>query len=894
MTKNYYEKNVKDALTDLETNTKVGLSVKEVLDKQEKFGKNKLPEHQPPSSLIIFLSQFKGVFTIILLSAALISFLLHKYTDMGVILASVILNVAIGFFQENKAQKTIDALRHMVQIKAKVLRGGKTKMIDAHELVSGDIIFLDAGDKVPADARLTSTQDFQVNEMALTGESLPAKKDATKILKEKTTLGDRVNMIYMGTVVISGKAQAVICATNINTEIGKITKLIVETKEEETPLQIRMKKLSMQLTLIIAISLIIIMSYGVFTGRPLKDMFIFSVAIAVGAIPEGLIVAVTVVLTMSMRRILKKKALVRELLATETLGSTTVICTDKTGTITSGEMVVDKIITSAEVFNQKDLGKIRSRGLDKILENGMLCNDVYFEEVDSRNISDWKIFGDQTEVALVRAAGRSGFQKSVLEKNKKLIAEIPFDSYLKYMAVAYEEKGTGKITIYIKGSAERLMERSKYIDVEGKERILSDQARDKILNNNEELSNKAYRVLAFAYKEIEKNNKKINLLEEIKKGLIFTGLVGIRDPIRPGVKEAIKLCQRAGIKIKIITGDHKLTARAIAVEVGIRANASEIISGDEFDAMIPQELEQAIPRAKIFARVAPKHKLNIIDILQRQGEVVAMTGDGINDAPALKSADIGIAMGDGTEAAKDTADMILLDSNFKTIERAVEEGRALFDNIKKIILYLLSDSFTELLLVGGSLILGLPLPLTTAQILWVNLVEDGLPNLALTFEKKEKGIMNDPPRKLSDSILDREMKILIFGIGIITDLVLIGLFYYLLKITADINYTRTIIFAGLGVDSLFYVFSCRSLRKNIWQMNPFSNKFLNLASIFGFSMLLIAIYIPFFQKTLNTVSLDFKDWLILIAIGVVNILAIETVKWWFIVKSRKHENKITK
>ncbi len=881
---NYYTKTIKDIISSLNVNTDKGLSEKEVTERQKKYGKNKLPEAKFPSSFIIFLSQFKGTFTIILLLAALISFLLHEYTDMGVILASVVLNIAIGFFQENKAKKTIDALRHMVQVKAKILRQGKVKMIDAHEVVPGDIIFLDSGDKVPADARLIETQDFQINEMALTGESLPAKKEAQKVLPEKTSLGDRENMIYMGTVVTTGKAKAIICATNIETEIGKITKLVVEAKEEETPLQIRMQKLSLQLTILIAACLVIIMAYGVFMGRSMAEMFIFAIAVAVAAIPEGLIVAVTIILALGMRRILKRKALVRELLATETLGSTTVICTDKTGTITSGKMTVEKIITPLKEFNNSDLGKIKSCDLEKTLQNGLLCNDVYFGEIDDDRVEDWKILGDPTEVALVQAGGMAGLKKSELEKNLKLIAEIPFDSYLKYMAVAYKDENSGKIIIYIKGSAERIIERSKYIYEEGTSRAINDQDRNKIIKSNENLSKKTYRVLAFAYKEIEGNS--IDLNKEVKEGLVFTGLVAIRDPIRPGVKEAIRICKKAGIKIKMITGDHKLTAKAIAHEVGFDVEDREIISGEEFDQLAPEQLEEIIPGIKIFARVAPKHKLNIVDILQRQGEVVAMTGDGINDAPALKSADIGIAMGSGTEAAKDTSDMILLDSNFRTIEGAVEEGRAIFDNIKKVTLYLLSGSFSELLLVGGSLLLGLPLPLTAAQILWTNLVEDGLPDFALTFEKKEKGLMSDPPRKLSEPILDREMKTLIFGISIMTDIVLFGLYYYLLK-NYDLTYARTIVFVVVGIDSLCNVFSCRSLRRNIWQMNPFANMYLNIAVLFGFSMIIISLYLPFLQNILNTVPLGLKDWILLVFIGIFEIMSIEAVKWWFIIKRTK-------
>lgn len=889
---NFYSQSAEKIISNLEVNIDKGLSEKDIKEKTKKIGKNKLPKHKPPSIFMIFLNQFKGVFTIILFIAAIVSLLLHEYTDAGVILASVALNVAIGFFQENKAQKTIESLRKMVVIKAKVLRNGQDKMIDAHELVPGDVIFLDSGDKVPADARLIESESLQINEMALTGESVPSKKNAKKVLDKDASLGDRNNMVYMGTVVTGGKAKAIIVATGIKTEIGKITKLVVEAKEEETPLQVRMKKLSMNITFIILGCLILIIAYGIFTGRDLAEMFIFGVALAIAAIPEGLIVAVTVVLALGMRKILKQKALVRELLATETLGSTTVICTDKTGTITSGKMVVDKIVIPLEEFDKKKLGKAKNKGIDNILKTGVLCSDAHYGDTSGQP-EKWEVFGDPTEIALVKAAGKNGLIKKDIIRNRKLIAEIPFDSYLKYMAVAFKNLENNKIEIYIKGSAERLISRSNHICKE-ENCILQEDDKNKILETNEKLSSQAYRVLATAYKELDIDEKDLNLKEEVKKNLIFSGLVGIRDPIRPEVKDAINLCKKAGIEVKMITGDHKLTAKAIASEVGIEAFDNQIVSGEEFDQMTPHQLDLKIPKARIFARVAPKHKLSIIDTLQRKKEVVAMTGDGINDAPALKSADIGIAMGTGTEAAKETSDMILLNDNFKTIERAVEEGRAIFDNIKKVTLYLVSGSFSELLLIGGSLIFGLPLPLTAVQILWINLAEDGMPDFALTFEKKEKGIMEAPPRKLKESIFDVEMKTLMLFIAVITNIALLSLFYYLFKSTGDITYTRTMVFAALGVDSLCYVFSCRSLRKNIWQMNPFSNKLLVVAVLFGFSMISVSLYIPFFQNILETVPLGANDWLILLGIAVFEIFAIEMVKEWFIVKSRHKKKNVQK
>jgi len=741
----FHAQKVEETLRQLQADATKGLTATEAERRKIKYGLNKLSETKPPSTLLIFLKQFNNIFTYILLAAALISFLLHEIVDVWVIMAAVVMNVTIGFIQENKAAKTISALRKIVVVTAKVLRDGRVQTIDTSDLVPGDIILIDAGDKIPADARLLEATSLQIDEAALTGESVPSTKNI-KTLSARVPMADRENMLYMGTVSVAGQAKAVVVNTGAKTEIGQIASLVKDAKEEETPLQQRMKKLSTQIAVVISISLFVLIVVGILTGQTPAEMFMFAVAIAVAAIPEGLVVAVTVILALGMRKILKKKALVRELLAAETLGSTSVICTDKTGTITSGEMKVEKVCTADNKYSVKDLHQ-PDKSLQLALKIGLFCNDVHYESTKGEP-DDWKLIGDPTEVALAVAAAKGNLKMSELEDKLKRTAAIPFDSYLKYMATAHQDSVNNKNLIFVKGSAERLLERSSHLYKDGKVQQLSVEDKANFLKTNEKLSSKTYRVIAMAYKEVTEN--KLDIKEEVKNDLIFVGLAAIRDPIRSGVKEAIKLCQSAGIDIKMITGDHKLTAQAIASEIGIKASEEEIINGDELDVMTPKDAEYKIPRAKIFARVAPKHKLQIIDTLQAQGEVVAMTGDGVNDAPALKSADIGIAMGSGTEVAKETSDMILLDSNFKTIESSVEEGRGIFDNIRKVTLYLLSGSFSELILLSGALLLGLPVPFIPAQVLWINLVEDGLPDFALAFEPKDKDVMKHPPRKLKN------------------------------------------------------------------------------------------------------------------------------------------------
>lgn len=867
MTIVWHNLSIEKALARLDTH-QTGLDDEEAVHRFRKFGANKLPEEKRLGWLDILVSQFKSPLIFVLLIAAAIAFLLREFIDMGVILAAVAVNTVIGFIQENKAEKSLIALKKLVKHKARVIRAGQEKEIDAAEVVPGDIILLKAGDKIAADSRLLEANNFQVIEATLTGESVPSTKNI-EVLEKGTVLADRENMVYMGTTVARGKARAVVCTTGTNTELGRIALLVKETIEEKTPLQKKLAHFSRLLGLIVGGLCLLILLVGLLTGKSFFEMLLIAVAVAVAAIPEGLIVAVTVILAIGMQRILKKKALVRKLIAAETLGSTTVICSDKTGTLTEGKMQVAGIDVLTQVGTPTKVGEALA------LKIAMLCNNAVItnpEEV----LEKWQILGDPTEQALLLVAVQAGLNKEALTDEYPRLAEIPFDSEKKYMATLHEVRSKKneiqrvQRVIFVKGAPEKILDMSSCSPARYKE----------LKAQYDKLTDQGLRVLALAYK----NTRSAKLADTDLKRLTFVGLVSLKDPLRPEAKETIAICRRAGIRPVIVTGDHKLTAKAIAREAGIIAHDEQILEGKELDRMSDRELKRISSKINIYARVSPKHKLRIIDALQSRGEVVAMTGDGVNDAPALKSADIGVALGSGTDVAKETADIVLMDNNFKTIVSAVEQGRVIFDNIKKVILYLLSSSFTEIILIMSSLLLGFPLPILAAQILWINIVQDGLPDLALGFEPGEPEVMKEKPRGHKTPLFDTEMKTLIFIIGLFTDILLFGLFIWLWKTSGDLIYTRTIIFTTLGVSSLLYVFACRSLRKSILHINPFSNKHLLWAVMISFIVLIIAVYCPPLQKLLKTIPLGISEWSYIILFGFINLLLIELTKWFFIVK----------
>ncbi|MDD5144726.1 MAG: HAD-IC family P-type ATPase [Candidatus Pacebacteria bacterium] len=854
---------IEDTLKLLGSDFKKGLSAREVVGLQEKFGKNRISEERKQPQLRILLNQFNNPLIYILILSGFITLLLKDYSDSVVIFCAVILNTLLGFFQESKASRTLDELRKIIKKEAKVIREGGIKFIDSLNMVPGDIFILDPGDKVPADGRVIESHNLKMNEMILSGEWLPAKKK-TGVLAKETRLADRDNMVYMGTIVEDGKGRVVATETGKETELGRLAEIIKETKEEETPLQKKFANLSKIIGFSVVCIAFLIFIEGLVTRNTFLEMFTTSVAIAVASIPEGLPMALTIILALGMRRILKRQGLVRKLLAAETLGGATVIAADKTCTLTQGKMRVEEVLAQDNKSSTRKL----------ILKIAALCNEAYIE--NPRDVSDkWRIKGRPTDKALLEASLMAGILKEDILKKEEEIDEIPFDGVRKY-AASLTLASVNKFNLYVLGAPEKMFSFSK----------MSDQEKESAKKTLRRLTENGQRVVAAAFKKISKFKPGSSVLEGEMKELDFLGFISLEDPLRPDARASLDACAKAGLRPLIITGDHKLTARSLALKMGYKVGEENILEGKDLELLSDKELEKKMDKIMIYARVEPKHKMRIVSAWQRMGAVVAMTGDGINDAPALKKADIGIALGSGTEVAKETADLVLLDDNFSIIVAAVEEGRAIMDNIRKVITYVLSNSFSEVILIGGALALGFPLPILPAQILWINLVEDGLPDTALAFEPKEDDLMKRRPAEKDVPLFTKEMKIIIFAIGIITDLMLLGLFLWLWKAGYDIAHIRTMIFSCLAIQSLFYVFSCKSLRKNIWQMNIFSNKFLVGAVLIGMLMLLSAVYLPPLQNLLRTVSLDQSDWLIVISMGIAELIFVEATKWFFISREK--------
>lgn len=829
------------------TNLKEGLSEEEVKVRQREFGKNKLPEEKPLSRLRIFLEQFGSPLIYILVIAGIITLILRDFPDAIVIFGAVFLNTLVGFLQENKASQTLRALKKVVKQEAEVLRSGNLKIVDSIELVPGDIIILNPGDKIPADGRIIECHDLKINEMALTGEWLSAKKSPETLPKE-TPLADRDNMVYMGTIVEDGKGKAIVTETGIQAEIGKVAVMVREAREEKTPYQKKIIHLSRIIGITIVFVSFLIFILGVALGREIFEMFLTAVAMAVAAIPEGLPVAITVILALGMERILKKHGLVRKMIATETLGSTSIIATDKTATLTEGKMKV------SEIIGDKFL----------TLKAATLTSEAFIENQDEEK-EKWIIRGRPTDRAILEAGIEIGIDKKI-ESEKKKIAEIPFNPINKFAAALYEENR--ERIFYVCGAPEKILELSK----------LTNKEKRKWQEKLEELAQKGLRIVASAYRSWPKSEP---LSVDLIRDLIFTGFIILKDPIRKEVKEAMEVCHQAGMRPIIVTGDHKLTAKAVAEELGFKIKEENILEGKDLDKLSDKNFEKILPQIKIYTRVQPGHKMRIIEAWQERGEVVAMTGDGINDAPALKTADIGLALGSGTDVAKEASDLILLTDNFSIIVAAVEEGRAIIDNIRKTVSLLVSQCFSEIILIGASILGGLPLPILPAQILWENLIEGSPQGIALAFEPKERDIMKRRPEDPRHPLLTPQMKTIIFGFGIFTSLILLGLFFWLLWRGLPMAEIRTIIFASLGIDTLFYAFSCKNLRKNIWQYNPFSNLYLIASIVFSLFMLLIAIYLPIFQNLFKTIPLNYSAWLLILGLGIINLVLIETTKYIF-------------
>ncbi len=882
---NWHAHSVDNVLKNIVT-TRSGLSSKVVKKKMERDGKNSLPQKKALSKTKLFLAQFNSPLMYILLTTVVVSFLLGHISDSIFILVVVFANTIVGFYQENKVNNSLEALKKMVKIKTKVLRDGNKIEIDSENLVQGDIIFLSAGDKVPADCRVIESNALKVNEASLTGEWLSVEKKSMQLPKD-SIIGDRVNMVFMGTSVDSGEATAVVVAIGLHSEFGKIVSLVSGTKEPKTPFQKAMIKLSRLVGVFILFLGVVIIAEGVWRGKDPIEMFIAALALVVSAIPEGLLPAITVILVLAMRRILKNKGVVKRLSAAEGLGSVTVICTDKTGTLTEGNMQVSHVITSTKELLSKGSSFTGELSLESAqsdvlaIKIATLTNDAYIENPKDE-LHDWIVRGFFTDKALLKSGLQAGIDVQALEKKWKLIDKVSFSSHLRFSASLREVEGKNKLLVV--GAPEELIARTKQIDFNGKKLGLESSQSKKMLRKLNSLTKKGLRVVACAYRDIDK--EKYKQISDLVKDLTLVGFIAIKDPVRADVRSAMEEIQGAGIHPIIITGDHKLTAKAVAEEVGLKVKDNQILEGKDVEKMNIASLAKKVKKVVIFARSLPEHKLKIIEALHQNGEVVAMFGDGVNDAPALKASDISVAVGSGTDVAKEVADVILLDDNFKTIVKAIEQGRVAFSNIRKVLIYLIADDFTEILLFLGAMAFGLPLPLIAAQILWINLAEDTLPNMALTSEQETEGVMQEPPRDPKEPILSLQIKEWILTIFLINGVLTFLFFYYLCQTLDDVDRIRTLVFSLMVFDSLTFAYSVRSFKKTVFRRDIFSNKFLNWAVLVGFILLLIGIYVPTFQNLLGTVAIYPKDWVVIIGLTIFETIIIEASKIYFLRKHR--------
>jgi len=872
--------------------SKKGLSSEDADLRLKKLGKNELPRTNEFSLFDLFIKQFNSSLIYILLFASVISFLIRETIDAYVILATVLVNVSVGFFQEYKAQNALSSLQKIITHCVWVVRDGVERKIESNTLVPGDVVLLYPGDKIASDGRLFEAENLKVNESSITGESEHVDK-AARSKEGYLTISDQYNMVFSGTMVTEGRGRFYAVRTGEDTEIGKIAKLVKESKEVRTPLQKKLDSFSKMLGIVVLFLCLILVIVGIFRGYEISEMFVISVALAVSSIPEGLAVGVTVILALGMQRILKEKSLVRKLVAAETLGSVNVICVDKTGTVTMGIMKVVEIATENHNFETQNNVDTDSNILKKSIEIkklnqiGVYCNDAIIASAEPKqntkedDLLEKIISGSPTEQALLAFASDSEFFEANLSEQRTRFDEISFDSKKKFMATlnSWTKKQN---TVYLKGAPEKIISMcSRYQDGKSVKNI-TEKKRAELLKIYEKMSSKGLRVIAGAYKGVGVDVFGFDEIPSWNEDCIFVGLWGIKDPIRPEAKETLMAAKSAGIRTIIITGDNKNTAFAIAREIGMDPDKEEIIDGHYIASMSSSELASLVKKIKVFSRATPQDKLRIIEALQKNGDIVAMTGDGVNDAPALSRSDIGVALGSGTDVAKNASDLILLDNNFSTIVSAIRQGRVIFDNIKKIVLYLLSHSFAEIIIIMTGLFFGWPLVLLPAQILWINLVTDGLPHLALTQEPEEDEIMNERPLTRREPILDFESKFLIFSISVITAISTMVLFVIIFKTTGNLEKARTVAFVTLGINSLLYVFSVRSVRHSVFEINQFSNKWLIWAVLGGFLIQVIAVYNPFLQKVLKTEPISIREWFIIFSVCLWVIGFIEIIKHYFI------------
>ena len=899
---NWFNKTSEEVENELKTNIKTGLSDNEIKERQEKYGLNELEQGKKKSLFVKFLEQFKDFMIIVLIIAAIISGAIgiaqnEGIADTVIIMIVVVANAIIGVAQESKAEKSLEALQKLSGHEAKVIRDGSIKSLPSKYLVPGDIVVLETGDYIPADLRIFEAINFKVQESSLTGESVPVEKEASRIEKEEVALGDRTNMLYSSSLVTYGRGKGIVVETGMNTEVGKIAGMLSNTEEQETPLQKKLNSLGKTLGLgALAICLVIFL-IGIIEGREVISMFMTAVSLAVAAIPEGLAAVSTIVLAIGVQKMVKRNAIVKRLPAVETLGSSTVICSDKTGTLTQNKMTVQKIFVNRNIYDVSNLDENSdfikynsgNQEVKLVVYNGMLCNDTKIAE-------DGTLKGDPTETALVDIALKLGFTEKIYEELPR-VDEIPFDSDRKLMTTVHEREG--RYIVYTKGGVDELLRRCTTYIENGEIKQDLGNYQSAIMDANEKMAKDALRVLAFGYKELDHKP----MQEELENDLIYVGMYGMIDPPREEAKLAVEKCKKAGIKTVMITGDHKLTATAIARKLGILENDSEAITGDELNKLSDEELEKNIRKYSVYARVSPEHKVRIVKAWQKNGEIVAMTGDGVNDSPALKTADIGCAMGIvGTDVAKEAADVILTDDNFATVVSAVEEGRRIYDNILKVIQFLLSSNIGEVVVlflatIGANLIcklfgitdvsaLQILLPV---HILWINLVTDSLPALALAFDPANDDIMERKPLKPSKGIFTKGMTFRIIYQGIMIGLITLAAFVIGIATThapidgltldqSKIEVGQTMAFTVLALSELVHVFNIRDNKKSIFKTKVFNNSKLVWATIISAALMLVILFVPALRTVFSIPVLPVNNIIETIALVFSPILVVEIFK----------------
>jgi Ca2+-transporting ATPase len=884
---NWHALEVRDAFKRLDTQEE-GLPQDVAARRLLEYGPNELQAAHHISPWEILFEQFKNVLIIILLIATALSAFLGEGVDAIAIAVIVVFAVVLGFIQEYRAERAIEALREMAAPTAAVLRNGEEEEIPAREVVPGDVLILRAGDKIPSDARLIESVNLQVEEAALTGESVPIEKHIQPITTAAATaIGDRKNMVYGGTAVTYGRGRALATSTGMKTEFGKIAQMLHTVESSKTPLQENLDKVGHALARAAFIIVAVIVAFGLFRGQPFIEMILFGIALAVAVVPEALPAVVTISLAIGVQRMVKRNALVRRLPAVETLGSTTVICSDKTGTLTKDEMTVRKIYVQGETLDVSGAGYEPhgqfsiagnlvepSESLKHLVRGATLASDAHIVHGESDN--RWHVKGDPTEGALVVAAAKAGFRKIELDKTYPRVNEIPFTSETKRMTTLHTMDD--RVVAFSKGAPEMILDScTKQLTAEG-ESPLTAQDREQILDVARNMAGEALRVLAVA-------RRTDTHIEAAEQEMTFLGLLGMIDPPRPEAKKAIQTCEEAGIKVVMITGDHPLTAQAVARELGLLKNG-RVVTGAELEAMSDEAFDREVETIEVYARVSPAHKLRVVGALQNKGHIVAMTGDGVNDAPALKKADIGIAMGiTGTDVTKEAAAMTLTDDNFASIVAAVEEGRGIFGNIKKYLMYLLSSNIGEILLMAGATLLGMPLPLATVQILYINLATDGLPALALSVDPPESDLMRRAPRDPRTGIFTRPVIILMVIGGVWLAIANLIMFYWAMNSGRSADEARTMTFVSVVLFEFFKAYSFRSDRNSIFRKS-FENKWLNIAIVWELVLLSLIVYLPVLHPVFGTFSLTLTDWIIISILSITVIPVLEIAKWmqrrgWF-------------